>query len=119
MLFRTAIITISAALLCCSSASTIAEAPIKTINIEAKRFSFSPAEITLKKGETVKLSLISEDVPHSLVIKGLNVNAAIVKAHPTEVTVTPEQAGDFKGVCGRFCGMGHGSMRLVVHVTDK
>ena len=119
MLFRAGIVAISAAILSFSTASTIAEQPVKTINIEAKRFSFSPAEITLKKGETVKLSLVSDDVAHSLVIKELHVNAPIVKGHPTEVLVTPEQVGDFKGACGRFCGSGHGSMHLVVHVTDK
>lgn len=90
----------------------------RTIEIHAKRFSFVPSEITVKKGETVTLSLISDDVPHSLLIEGLGVNAAIVKGHATQVQLTPGKAGDFPGRCGRFCGSGHGSMRFLVHVTE-
>jgi cytochrome c oxidase subunit 2 len=90
----------------------------RTIDVHARRFEFSPAEITVKKGETVTLSLISEDVSHSLLIEGLGVNQTIVKGHATQVTFTPNKTGDFPGRCGRFCGSGHGSMRFVVHVTE-
>jgi len=34
------------------------------VEITAKRFAFSPDKITLKKGQTVKLRLHSEDVTH-------------------------------------------------------
>lgn len=88
------------------------------IEIHARRFEFSPAEITVKKGETVTLSLISEDVPHSLLIEGLGVNKTIVKGHVTQVTFVSDKTGDFPGRCGRFCGNGHGSMRFLVHVTE-
>jgi cytochrome c oxidase subunit 2 len=64
------------------------------------------------------LSLISDDVTHSLLIEGLSVNQTIVKGHATQVSFTPDKAGDFLGRCGRFCGTGHGTMRLVVHVTE-
>lgn len=90
----------------------------RTIEIRAKRFAFSPSEITLKRGETVTLSLTSDDVSHSLLIPGLNVNAAIAKSHTAEVQVTPGTAGDFPGRCGTFCGSGHGTMRFQVHVTE-
>jgi cytochrome c oxidase subunit 2 len=91
----------------------------RTIEIHAKRFAFSPAEITLKKGETVKLLLTSDDVTHSLVIPDLNVKEIMKKGHTTEVTITPTKAGDFNGKCGHFCGSGHGSMIFTVHVTDN
>lgn len=89
----------------------------RVIEIHAKRFAFSPPEITLKRGETVTLSLISDDVPHSLLIEGLGVNAAVSKGHPVQVKITADKAGDFAGRCGRFCGVGHGGMRFIVHVT--
>jgi len=88
----------------------------RTIEIHAKRFAFAPAEITVKKGETVSLSLISDDVPHSLLIEGLGVNAA--KGHASQVQIMPTKSGDFAGRCGKFCGSGHGQMRFVVHVTE-
>ena len=95
-----------------------AQEQIRAIDIHARRYAFSPAEITLKKGETVKLRLISDDVAHSLVVPGLQIKQEMVKGHPSEVTVTPNSVGDFHGMCGRFCGSGHGSMVFTVHVKD-
>ncbi len=95
-----------------------AQSAPRRIEIHAKRFAFQPAEITVKKGETVTLALTSEDVTHSLVIEGLHVNATITKGHTTEVTITPNTVGDFNGRCGRFCGSGHGHMTFVVHVVN-
>ncbi len=91
----------------------------RTIEIHAKRFAFSPAEITVRKGETVKLVLTSDDVTHSLVIPDLNVKEIMKKGQTTGVTITPTKAGDFKGKCGHFCGSGHGSMVFTVHVTNN
>jgi cytochrome c oxidase subunit II len=88
------------------------------IDVHAHRYAFEPAEITVKKGESVTLVLTSDDVPHSLLIKALGVNEAITKGHPAEITFTPTAVGDFKGQCGRFCGSGHGSMLFTVHVKD-
>lgn len=94
-----------------------AQATPNRIEIQAKRFSFQPAEITVKKGEPVTLALSSADVTHGLLIPDLHVNTPIPKGHVTEVTFTPDKAGDFHGKCGRFCGSGHGGMLFVVHVT--
>ncbi|MBT9332366.1 cupredoxin domain-containing protein [Acidipila sp. 4G-K13] len=105
-----------------TSAAAQAAAPdagTHRIEIHAKRFSFTPAEITVVKGEPVTLALTSEDVTHSLFVPGLHINQTITKGHVAEVTFTPEAAGDFPGRCGRFCGSGHGSMTFVIHVTDK
>jgi cytochrome c oxidase subunit 2 len=103
----------------CSGGEARSQSAPQKIEIHAKRFSFTPAEITLTRGATVTLDLTSDDVPHSLLIKDLHVNAAMTKGHVTEVSVTPDKTGDFQGRCGRFCGSGHGSMLFVVHVVDK
>jgi cytochrome c oxidase subunit 2 len=113
------ILAIFAAILIITAApGPLAQNSQRTIEIHARRFEFTPAEITVKKGETVTLSLISEDVSHSLLIEGLGVNQTIVKGHATQVTFTPDRAGDFPGRCGRFCGNGHSAMRFLVHVTE-
>jgi cytochrome c oxidase subunit 2 len=99
--------------------SAIGDEAGHTIEIHAHRFAFSPSEITVKQGETVHLRLISDDVPHSLLIKDLGINQVVTKGKPAEVTFTPKQAGDFGGQCGRFCGSGHGKMTIAVHVTEN
>jgi cytochrome c oxidase subunit 2 len=115
-------LSIAAALLVCGvfiqAAATPQEAA-RTIEIHAKRFSFSPAEITLKKGETVKLVVTSDDVTHSLLIPDLHVDVRRLRAILAMVTITPDKVGDFNGKCGHVCGTGHGSMKFVVHVKDS
>ncbi len=90
----------------------------RTIEIHAHRFEFVPAEITVKKGETVTLDLISDDVTHSLFIEALGINTTIARGHPAQVQITPQNTGDFGGRCGHFCGSGHGKMTFVLHVTE-
>jgi cytochrome c oxidase subunit II len=92
--------------------------PARTIEIHARQFAFVPAEITVKKGETVKLVLTSDDVPHSLLIPDLDVNAPMIKGKLTDVMLIPTKDGDFQGVCGKFCGKGHGAMLFKVHITN-
>lgn len=91
----------------------------RTIEVHAKRYSFSPAEITIKEGEKVTLLLTTDDVAHSLVIHGLNVNKDITRGHPAKVVITSDKEGDFAGQCGHFCGSGHGMMTFIVHVRGK
>jgi len=94
-----------------------ADAP-RRIEIVAKRFSYTPEEITLKKGEPVVLVFHSEDVPHGIKFKELNLQSEIGKGAPSELSFTPAMAGDFVGHCSHFCGSGHGSMTLMLHVTE-
>lgn len=89
------------------------------INVVAKKFSFEPNEITVKKGESVALSLSSEDVTHGLVIKELHVRVEeLHKGQSADVVLNPETTGTFQGKCAHFCGKGHGSMVFTVHVVE-
>jgi len=94
-----------------------ADAPRK-IEIVAKRFSYTPSEITVKKGEPVVLVFRSEDVTHGIDFKELNLKTEIGKGAASELSFTPKVAGDFVGHCSHFCGSGHGSMTLTMHVTE-
>lgn len=98
--------------------AALAQTAPRRIEITAKRFTFDPTEITLKKGEPVVLVVKSLDVSHGLRIRELNVNLKVSKGGTTEVQFTPEKAGDFVGHCAVFCGNGHGSMKLTLHVTE-
>ncbi len=86
------------------------------INITAKRFGFTPNIITLRKGETVKLRLTSEDVTHGFLVNSLNLDEVISPGQPTEVTLTPQQKGRFTTICNHFCGAGHGNMNMTIVV---
>jgi cytochrome c oxidase subunit 2 len=90
----------------------------KRIEIIAKRFTYDPDLITLKKGEPVVLVLRSIDVAHGLKIEALNIKSDdIKKGKDTEIPFTPQQTGHFEGKCAHFCGKGHGTMALQIDVV--
>jgi cytochrome c oxidase subunit 2 len=93
-----------------------AEEPPRTVDITAKRFEFVPSTLTLKKGETVKLRITSEDVTHGLFLRPLKIDTDIVPGETRELVVTPQAAGTFTAICHHFCGAGHGGMKLTVIV---
>lgn len=95
-----------------------AQAAPRTIEITVKRFSYDPGEITLKKGQPVVLVLKSADVAHGLRIRDLDVNIKVKAGGTAEARFTPEKTGDFIGHCSVFCGSGHGSVILKLHVVD-
>lgn len=101
----------------CSGAHAGADTP-RRIEVVAKRFAYVPSDIALKKGEPVVLVLRSEDVPHGVKFKELNLQTEIGKGGSAELAFTPTQAGDFVGHCSHFCGSGHGAMTLTLHVTE-
>ena len=88
------------------------------IEISAKRFSFSPGEITVKKGQPVTIVLKRQDVSPGLGIRELSGDMKVKAGATAEATFTPDKVGDFTGHCSVFCGSGHGSMALTVHVVQ-
>jgi cytochrome c oxidase subunit 2 len=90
----------------------------KRIEVTAKRFTYEPAEITVKKGEPVVLVIKSADVAHGLRFRDLDLNAKIDKGGTAELKFTPDKTGDFVGHCSVFCGSGHGEMTLTLHVVN-
>ena len=95
-----------------------AEDAVQHVEVDAKKFAFQPAEITVKKGQPVDLVLKTEDVPHGLRFRELNVDVKAKQGTPGEVHFTPNQIGTFVGHCSVFCGAGHGSMALKLHVVN-
>jgi len=97
---------------------TTAQPQGRRIDITVKRFTYSPNEITLKKGETVLFVFTSSDVTHGVSFKELHLKTTITKGNNSQLAFTPTQTGDFLGHCSVFCGSGHGSMILTLHVVD-
>jgi cytochrome c oxidase subunit 2 len=96
--------------------SGYAETP-RRIEIIAKRFTYDPDVITLKKGEPVVLVMHSIDVTHGIKVDELNLKSDDVeKGKGTEIRFTPEKTGHYIGKCAHFCGKGHGSMTLQIDV---
>jgi cytochrome c oxidase subunit 2 len=90
----------------------------RRIEVSVTRFAYSPAEITVKKGQPVVLVLNSPDVAHGLKFRELNQDVKIPAKGTAEMRFTPDKTGDFVGHCSVFCGSGHGTMTLTLHVVE-
>lgn len=103
-------------------AGTAAPAPAsaapRRIEITAKRFTYEPDAITLKKDEAVLLVLKSADVTHGLQVRELGLDLKVSPDKPAEVLFTPRKVGDFVAHCTTFCGSGHGQMKITFHVVE-
>jgi cytochrome c oxidase subunit 2 len=95
-----------------------AAAEPQVIEIKAKKFQFSPSEITLKKGEPVILRLSSEDRTHGFLLKPLKIDTDITPGKATDIPVTPKAVGQYLVICDHYCGTGHGNMKMKLTVVE-
>ena len=91
-------------------ASVLAQAKPRVIKVSARRFTYSPSVIELKRGEPVVLELTTEDVFMGFNLPDFNVRSAIVPGKTSTLAFTPGKSGTFIFLCDVFCGDGHETM---------
>jgi len=82
----------------------------KVVRIQARKFSYSPGQVTLKKGVPVTLELTTADVTMGFNAPDFNVRADILPGQTSRVRFTPDKTGTFVFLCDIFCGEGHEKM---------
>ncbi len=90
----------------------------QVIQITAKRFEYSPKEITVKKGVPVVLEFTSLDRLHGFDCPGLKLRMDIRPGKVNTLRFTPDKAGAFPFHCDNFCGSGHEGMKGTIIVTE-
>jgi len=88
------------------------------VKMTAKKFQYSPAQVTVKKGTPVVLELTSEDSKHGFNLPDFGVRADVKPGAVTRVTFTPDKTGTFTFACDVFCGSGHEDMSGTLVVVD-
>jgi heme/copper-type cytochrome/quinol oxidase subunit 2 len=83
---------------------------IKEFAMTARQFEFEPSTITVNEGDTVRLTITSEDVPHGFAIAEFDVNARLPVNEPTTVEFVADKAGTYRFFCSVMCGEGHREM---------
>jgi len=95
----------------------LAQPKPRIIPIQARKFTYEPAELTLKLNEPVLFQLTSADVVMGFSMPDFKVRGTIIPGQVTEVAMTPNKLGEFFFLCDVFCGSGHenmeGTMRVV------
>lgn len=101
-----------------AAALKIRPATEKVIRLKAKKFDFTPGEVTVKKGEPVELELTSEDRTHGFNLPDFGVRIEVKPGMVSHLHFTPDKIGKFGFTCDVFCGGGHEDMSGVLVVTE-
>jgi cytochrome c oxidase subunit II len=80
-------------------------------------FQWTPREITLPAGSTVKFFITSVDVVHGFSIPDADVNDEIMPGWVSEQDHTFKTPGEYLIVCNQYCGAGHAGMYAHITVT--
>jgi uncharacterized cupredoxin-like copper-binding protein len=86
--------------LCWASTATLGS-DVRTIEIKAKEFSFSPERIEVEQGRTVRLELVNAGkLSHNLHIEGAAAKTGTIQAgNAAAVTFTPDKRGTVRFFC--------------------
>jgi len=73
-------------------------------------------ELVVPAGEPVRLSMVSEDVIHSLFVPAFRMKQDVLPGRYRQMRFTPTRSGAYHLFCNEYCGTWHPSMRGVVRV---
>ena len=95
----------------------LAQPKPRIIPMVARKFTYEPAEVTLKLNEPVIFQLTSADVVMGFSVPDFKVRGTIIPGQKTEVAMTPDKVGEFTFLCDVFCGSGHENMEGTLRVV--
>jgi cytochrome c oxidase subunit II len=97
---------------------TSADQPEQVIKVVAKKFEYSPNEITVKMGIPVTLEFTSLDRLHGFNCPGLGIRTDIIPEKVNRVHFVPQKSGTFEFHCDIFCGSEHEDMTGKIIVAE-
>jgi cytochrome c oxidase subunit II len=90
----------------------------QVVRMTAKKFEYTPSQITLKKVVPVVLEITALDRDHGFKVPELGVRADLKSGQVTRVRIVPDRTGTFEFRCDVFCGSGHEDMSGEIVVVD-
>lgn len=75
--------------------------------IKAKKFSYTPNIIKVKKGDEVRIRLLSEDVRHGFFLDGYNIRTTTYPGQAGSLKFIAKKSGRFVFRCSVTCGEFH------------
>ena len=93
-----------------------AAATDRTFYLDASRFQYTPAILTVNPGDRVKIVLSTSDVMHGLSIEGYGLETMTQPTRKGVITFTADKSGVFRFHCTVVCGNMHPFMtgKLIV-----
>ena len=93
------------------------QAAPRRIELVARKFEFTPAEISVTVGQPVTLVIRTLDFAHGVSLPDFERRADCLPGREVEISFTPDKVGRFGFVCDNFCGDGHDQMSGLLIVT--
>jgi len=90
--------------------------PDVAISVTMKKYAIEPAEIRVKRGQRVQLTVSTLDVQHGFYVPDLGIKEPVQKNRPAVVTFKADRAGEYPIQCNIICGSGHDDMRAKIIV---
>jgi cytochrome c oxidase subunit 2 len=118
---RRAIAVIAALVLCFGAgfaAAAATQSKERVIKVVSRRFTFTPNNIVIHKGEAVRLEITSEDVLMGFNAPDFSVRSDIPPGQVTVLHLQPDEVGTFTFLCDIFCGSGHENMNGTLTVVE-
>jgi cytochrome c oxidase subunit 2 len=81
-----------------------------------KKYAIEPAEIRVKRGQLVELTISTLDVQHGFYVPDLGIKQPVQKNRPAVFTFTASRPGEYPVQCNIICGSGHDDMRAKIIV---
>ncbi|MCO6453503.1 MAG: cupredoxin domain-containing protein [Caldilineales bacterium] len=83
-------------------------APVEhRIELDARMFAFTPSRVEVNRGDTVTITLRSEDVVHGVYVDGYDVNIIAEPGKPAQASFIADRRGKFRFRCSVTCGSLH------------
>src|ERR1700693_1847260 len=91
----------------------------QVIKILARRFTYTPNKLNLKKVVPVVLELTTADVLMGFSAPDFDLRADIIPGQVARVRLVPDKVGTFTFLCDVFCGSGHETMNGTITVVAR
>jgi cytochrome c oxidase subunit 2 len=76
-----------------------------------------PPTLVLPQGESVRFTLLSDDVIHSFWVPAFLFKLDVIPGNRNSFEITPKKIGSYKGKCAELCGQDHSRMLFHVEVV--
>lgn len=88
-----------------ASSSTASPASVREITIDANRFTFAPAVVKVREGESVKITVRNKDTTHGISVPAFSARGA------ESIEFVASKKGNYPFYCATYCGSGHQDMQ--------
>ena len=88
-----------------------AAAAVQEFTVTAHRYAFSPARIEVKHGDIVKLTVLADDIPHSVTIDAFRISKRVAPGEAVTIEFRADQVGTHPFYCSLTAEEGCRRMR--------